>query len=100
MGTLNVRKEGEKMKTSSDKLKVVVHSGEVWVADDGSETKGELGFFRVHGNCQDDVFPEIYARAFELLVATEEGRRMFKRYQEPYLHMSLSEIAELEAQNN
>jgi len=79
-------------------LKVVVRGSEVWIAD-GSEAKGKPGFFRVHGNCADDVFPEIYARAFELLVATEEGRRMFLRYQDPYCDMSLDEIAELEGTN-
>jgi len=81
----------------SGKLRVVVHSKkvgeEVWIAD-GSEAEGKPGFFRVHGNCADDIFPEIYARAFELLIATEEGRKMFRRYQEPYLWMDSQELEE------
>jgi hypothetical protein len=42
-------------------LKVVVRGSEVWIAD-GSEAKGKPGFFRVHGNCADDVFLK-YTRA-------------------------------------
>jgi len=76
---------------SSDKLKVVVRGKAVWIAD-GTEAEGQLGFFRVHGDCD---FPEIYVRAFELLVATEEGLKMFRRYQEPYIWMDSQQLEEL-----